>query len=290
MTSPTPTCGTPRSHRSTCCTGLATTRLATRWPSSSNSSSARPSPASAGMPAQVNRTGAAPCGPSSSMRSAPSVRMPRCGADVRRCTPPISPTARRSPLIWSARSWPWPLGPAATAEYELFSRALRHAPTPQEEVRYLFALPGPAMRTSSGARWNRPWRDPHPERAVHGRHRPGHPLGGRRGLGVAEEPLGRGAWRGSRKTRVPHAGGSGLLDRASTAEDVQEFMAHHPVHHAQHLVAQTLERLAINTAFRRRRIGRAGGSGPRVLACGSRCSPWRTPRRKSAGRAASGAR
>jgi hypothetical protein len=46
------------------------------------------------------------------------------------------------------------------------------------------------------------------------------------------------------------------LSEPAVSADVREFMAQHPISHAQRLVDQTLERLEINTIFRQREANR----------------------------------
>ena len=138
-------------------------------------------------------------------------------------------------------------------EYEVFRERSRQASTPQEEVRYLFALPrfrdATLLQRTLDATLTeiRTQNAPFVVSAA-----------------LANRWAGQVAWtwlkdhwdevmaRFPNNTTARMLEGLATLTAPNLSEDVQDFMAHHPVSHAQMLVNQTLERLAVNTAFRRR--------------------------------------
>jgi puromycin-sensitive aminopeptidase len=144
----------------------------------------------------------------------------------------------------------WTGGPE---EYEQYWDRSRQAATPQEEVRYLFALPR--------------FRDPELLQRtldlalteVRTQNAPFVIAGA-----LSNRWVGALAWRWLKDhwdtalSRFPDNTTSRMLEglaaltEPSVAADVQAFMAAHPVPHAQRLVDQILERLDINTAFRQR--------------------------------------
>jgi puromycin-sensitive aminopeptidase len=139
------------------------------------------------------------------------------------------------------------------AEYDLFLDRARSAPTPQEEERYLFALPvfpQPELleRTLDMALTE-----------VRTQNAP-FVVGG----ALANRWHGPLAWQWLKQhwdavlARFPDNSVSRMLEGATTltapevAADVRSFLESHPVGQAQLQIAQILERLEINSAFRQR--------------------------------------
>jgi puromycin-sensitive aminopeptidase len=146
-------------------------------------------------------------------------------------------------------------------DYETFVERARSAATPQEEERYLFTLSvfrqaelmqrTLDMALSEIRTQNAPF-----------------VIGG----AMANRWQGPLAWNWLKQhwdavlTRFPHntisrmLEGTTSLTQPEVAADVREFLAAHPVGHAQLQVRQILERLEINTAFRQREGPALGGA------------------------------
>jgi puromycin-sensitive aminopeptidase len=148
----------------------------------------------------------------------------------------------------------WNGGPA---EYELFWERARRAMTPQEEVRYLFALPrfpDPELLRRTLALTLSEIRSQNAPFVVSG--------------ALANRWAGPLAWTWLKEhwsevmARFPDNATSRMLDGVVTltepvvAEDVRAFLAAHPVAHAQRLIDQNVERLGVNTALRQREAAR----------------------------------
>jgi puromycin-sensitive aminopeptidase len=149
------------------------------------------------------------------------------------------------------------------AEWEAFRQRAAAARTPQEEVRYLFALPRfrqpellertLGLALSEMRTQNAPF-----------------VVGG----ALANRWVGSLAWEWLKANwdaalaKFPDNTVSRMLDglvfltEPAVSEDVQSFMATHPIPSAQLQVSQILERLEINTAFRQREVGELGSAFP----------------------------
>jgi puromycin-sensitive aminopeptidase len=145
------------------------------------------------------------------------------------------------------------------ADYETFRERSINAATPQEEVRYLFALPGFREERLMKRTLDLALTEIRTQNA---------PFVVARGL--ANRWCGSLAWawleshwdevleRFPNNTTAPMLEGLAALNTPELRERIHRFMASHPVPHAQRLIDQTLEHLDVRTAFRDREAAGLG--------------------------------
>ena len=155
---------------------------------------------------------------------------------------------------------------AGPSDYEAFLARYRHPATPQEEIRYLYALAGFADPTLAartfelalhrGADPERPVR--HPAAAGQPRHRAGD-------VGARRASTGTSSWPAFPANILPRMldGVTLAVPRPAARRRGHRVRRAHPLPIGQRTVDQTLERSAINVAFvsrvaRRPRAARAG--------------------------------